>query len=656
MATSVTQQISDQITPLFEKLLNIQSSIGNKDPSIQIFEINRQEGDLSQIRNHLADLQQRINQIWQNQINSREAGEENLLQLAKSLTLCSDVLDNIEKNKNFAREIYTLQDQFKKILGQPSFDSEERKAFTNHLNEMSTVHWINTGNRYTLQEMLVTLKSIEAPNKRENRETKKTQDAAYDISLINDQLKEIQSAFTSDPTKDFEAVLTFYKQTKEHYLKEAFHTDAQNSLLAVEKVLNRAERIQAVEDVLKRAEKIMDSMIITQKQIEAQQEIPLLSLSSVSEALKGLKNAIEKVLDELKNNTSKLSSCIASVTTAFEQLKKNEPTLKNKLLEKTYQVLKDTGKFPVDKDIPSAMKGISIIHWQGNYQDKLNALNCIIQEAEAMTTIPFSLVEKESKRMIKLLAQAKNRVGASTSAYVPHTPALQPSKSNEKNPCDLDTIVFKPIQKLQQILTCLSAGSVTGLEDALCALVILESKGIEKSFTISSEKKSNIADRPCFHLYFIHKNENPQRRFQDNKYGNNAMAGVYPTSNVDRSRAFQRTIVELALEELKDAVSFAQPEDVIKDLLELLEKKIPLDTQDMPKESKNLAHTLFKIMYEKHYEKQKTNSFLISPNDPRFQGDFGRKAFSSTTKGIDSTIKIEAINSLCMKLKEAWKI
>jgi hypothetical protein len=628
MAISSIQQLSDQATNVYNDLLKIQQFIDNIYPYAQICDIDRREkgGELDKIQSSLTTLNQLVQTkretiFWSKRLEEREA----LLPVITRLTSCSDILEKIKQNRNTAEKICILQEQFNKILGAPPLNIKDKTALTNRLSEMLTTPRLNIGNQSALKKMLTTLNS-------EDREIK-TQDATDPISLMND-LENIEKAFTFDPTENFHAVFLFYQAAKERYLQ-----DTSNS---------------AVGKVLERAEEIMLHTINAQKQIEAQKKISLLK------PLRDLKTEIEKILEQLNNKNHNLTPFTISINETFETLKIEQPALKDKLLETTYQTLKKNNQFPVDKPIPPAMKGISLIYWQGTYQDKLNALNSVIKEIETPITTSISSAPA-SEIMATLLDEVTNLVRAPLSAHKSLIPqqelsAVSLGRSNEKTTCDFDVTVSKVIQSLQKILFLLSTDSIENLSKALYELVTLESKNIHKSFTISPGKKLNIADRPYFHLYFMCKNENPKSLVQDHNYGNKAMAGIYPTSNVERSRAFQRTILELLLEGLKDAVNSAQPANEIQDLLQLLET-MQLDSKDMPENSKNLAHTLFEMMYEKHCKKRETHPSLIHPNDPRFKGDFGRIAFPMTTPEIDPTTKIEAIDFLlCTALKNRWKI
>ena len=107
------------------------------------------------------------------------------------------------------------------------------------------------------------------------------------------------------------------------------------------------------------------------------------------------------------------------------------------------------------------------------------------------------------------------------------------------------------------------------------------------------------------------------------------------------------------MQALEDAICFEQVDDVEK-LLKTLETT-PMDLKDLPKD-KNIAHTLFGYMYQMHLEARKTDRSLIDPDAEKFKSDFGKLAFPCFEDGIDSSIKIQALQMLREELKKAWKL
>jgi len=170
----------------------------------------------------------------------------------------------------------------------------------------------------------------------------------------------------------------------------------------------------------------------------------------------------------------------------------------------------------------------------------------------------------------------------------------------------------------------------------------------------SSNSFENVVDRISFHLYYIHRKERHWLVHHDDpNYGYNAMIGVCEASNSERHRAILRTIAELALQKLEDAVTSNRIEEIVQTLKIIEELK--MNMMDMPLQQTNLAHLLFHQMYNRQVEARKTNSSLINPQDKRFNREFGRKAFPST-EGMDPAVKIAAVNAVRLILKQVWKI
>jgi hypothetical protein len=214
--------------------------------------------------------------------------------------------------------------------------------------------------------------------------------------------------------------------------------------------------------------------------------------------------------------------------------------------------------------------------------------------------------------------------------------------------------VIDAIKDLQALLPLFQEGaSNQNFQDALQKLAVLESSAVNLPFKISNNALLNIANRPCFHLYYIHKNESPQKLKSDPNYGYTAMVETYPTNNAERTRAIKRTIAEVVLQRAEDSVHSNQHTDLLE-ALNILEG-LQMSANDMPSEQNNLAHILFDKMYHKHVEARKINSTLVDPSDWKFKGDFGRNAFT-TVNGINSADKIAVIDELLLTLKNIWKI
>jgi hypothetical protein len=162
--------------------------------------------------------------------------------------------------------------------------------------------------------------------------------------------------------------------------------------------------------------------------------------------------------------------------------------------------------------------------------------------------------------------------------------------------------------------------------------------------------------RPYTHLYFIHKKEHKELAEQlasDSDYGKNTMLGQYPTTNLERCRALQRTIMELALKGLETMVDGNQ-KDNIQTTLKILEHTLT-DPKDLPNNKDNPAHILFGQLYTLHSAARQKNPALVDPADSRFNSDFGRHAFwCPNPNQVDPSTKTAAIEAVREVLKKAW--
>ena len=280
----------------------------------------------------------------------------------------------------------------------------------------------------------------------------------------------------------------------------------------------------------------------------------------------------------------------------------------------------------------------------------------MIATIEASTRISYESKQAFYKQVVAIVSATLSE--SSFPSSQPSIPSSQPSI-----PSSQPTIVEKkidvekkinPIEELQGLLPLLSgSASPKDLELAIAKLATLKSKDVKLPFKISSGTPQNVVERIYFHLYFIHKKETPRKLKNDPNYGSKAMTGEYPASNNERMRAIQRTIAEIALHNLEEAINTEGLRDD-KIALIILEG-LQMSTDDTPREQNNLVYALFKLMYDLHREARKHNPLLINPDDSRFKGDFGRNAFFHA-HGINPKTKIDAINALRKDLKAVWSV
>ncbi len=198
--------------------------------------------------------------------------------------------------------------------------------------------------------------------------------------------------------------------------------------------------------------------------------------------------------------------------------------------------------------------------------------------------------------------------------------------------------------------------SIDTLGVVMKTLKTLAQKNCPCIFAMSGTDSANIGKRPFFHIYQIHRNETPNQMTSDPDYGEKAFAHAdgFAAGYMQRIRALRRSVVEVCLSGLEEAIGFEDGANVIN-FLNVLEE-VEWYPKDAPPDTKNFAHMLFGAYYNQHLEARKKNTSLADPNDLKFKGDFGRNAFKMSGTGIESSIKIAAIKQVVNALKKVWKI
>jgi hypothetical protein len=172
-------------------------------------------------------------------------------------------------------------------------------------------------------------------------------------------------------------------------------------------------------------------------------------------------------------------------------------------------------------------------------------------------------------------------------------------------------------------------------------------------FAMTESQPTSIGDRIFFHMYHLHRVESPQKLDGSWDYGTKTFQES--ASPEERLRAAQRVVIELTLTGLEDAIA-AQDSFTLRRYLDLLEG-LNLHENDLPKGTKNIAHSLFSKLYFHYKEAAESNKTLVHPHDGAFKGDFGRNAFRENVKiTIDPQFKLDVIKQLRNELKQTWRI
>jgi hypothetical protein len=666
MALSIQQQVA-QLLQIFS---NAQIQIGNMNPQeqIRVFQ-DYATGSLSDHTAVFTELQRKVHIAYLHQ--SRDSASMSLEEraaAAKQLSESADILNNLETNNQIAMKIVgELAEKVQVLSAQTlsNVSTSQLNFLQRYVTNLSKTPGINRGNLLAIEAMQLSLSNIRASTTQQapqatashvqsNTEIRAEQDETLAVTSFVDQWKELDSFFKNpspasvNPLADFEKVLSLYKSAKEYHGRTAF-------LLPENK--NNLES-----QVLRQAEGLMVNIINKQKDIENTQAEQIQPRPSSSSTFQELQVAFEKYCEGLTGNYTDLGALLSPLNAAFNKLSSDE---KNKLLEKVYKLLREADKFPKDKATPQNLARQPISVWQGSNEYKLEAIKQLAAASvSAAPSGPVVIVEKKADEMARHLSEAQGasatQVTLSNSclpqAAAVRTPtgSTQATFREDRIFGDGDTPALIGINDLSALLPLLKPdASYRELEAALEKLVILESKVTKVAFKISSNTPSLVSLRPCYHLYFIHKNEQPELLVEDLHYGTNAMAGIHPATNEQRSRAIQRTIVELALEGLEDAINFGAG-DTISAMMKTLEE-MQMNAADLLQDQ-NIAHVLFGSMYTLHCAARETNPLLINPSDSQFNNDFGRNAFSSAADRINLETKIAAIGEIRQALKVAWKV
>ncbi len=306
---------------------------------------------------------------------------------------------------------------------------------------------------------------------------------------------------------------------------------------------------------------------------------------------------------------------VEEIKQAYQQFKEEE---KRQLLGALSGVL--------GRRLPPTNLREDIAKWPGTNAQKLAAL---------LQLIPQGATALLSRRMI-----AEREALIAPSAPVQ---ATNPLRGDLRSSAE-------PIQSLMAIKETLLTQP---LEEALMKLALLESSCFNLEFKTLEKGSMNIAFRPNYHLYLIHKKEQPQLLKADLLYGNKAMVGAYNATNEERSRAFARTALEAALEGLEKAVVQGDEEEIAR-FLGILDS-LKLDARDLPVQVTQLGkQILFGQFYHLHKAARAKRADLVDPDHNQFKNDFGNVAFKGVANGIDPTIKIQAIQKVREELERVW--
>jgi hypothetical protein len=668
MSMTVKQRVLDQATKLAQSFTDHQALIEQMTPQEQIAKTPFVTESLD--AQNLFILQAHVQDTYANKQNAiPNVTDEEIKEIEAKLSLCTEVLESLDANLILALEINELAEKASKLFSAARVDLNEVKSLKERVTALNSAPGINTGNLDVLYNIEQTLNCMGSHSQQSNgpsiqsSSTQQTQsmliaqqDEDFHVSSFVDKFTDLSYSLAYiNPSEDFEKVLPFYAKVKKYAAEKIIFIESKNQ--------------QLVNKVLMDAEALMQKLIHMETEIEKSQQTQSVQTNpSSSPSLTGLDEALEFACTEIEKNSPDMMAITQKVKTAFSKLSLEE---KEKLHKALSDILIEAKKN--FKSLPLTLLNVDFLHWGGNYPQKRDALNRIMPQ-QTVQTSPVIMIEKKSEQMNKRLQNSvmNNSPSVRTHRDIAITSSPVHSNSDVNLSETANSPIHNGIQELAKLLPLLHTNAKAEVfEYAMFTLIVLERANVMLPFQISDHTPINIAERPRVHLSCIHQHENQQKLEIGESYGLAAttLQGTHFTTNAERCRAIRRTIVELALEGLEDAINFAyigleveglenansvQIEEIGK-MLKILEE-IQMDPRDLTAEQKNLAHCLFGFMYNLHCDARKTNASLIDPHDSQFKSDFGRNGFTCFVRGTVSGVKIDAINALRRDLKAAWKL
>jgi hypothetical protein len=695
MATRITaQDFVKQVGELQQRLQTESDRIAELPPQEQIVETQsetlRAEGAT------LTDLQQKVQMAVLGQPGFTIVGLSNdqAIEIQEKLAESASIIEGLENDGALAFELAEVSQLTQSLLSNPN--PTQAASLLNRVHQASTSHGrLNTGANDAVKTLESALKAMTQPVQNGNRQAprqngapaaprhtqpprnttpqppappsynqngaleqerqlKDAQDQDYQASLFKDQFKELQKKLTTDPIKDFEMVLAHYKAVHGYVINVPVFrsTNAGLSFFGMQTQL----------------EAMLDKYINDQAAKEAPAPAP--QVQAQPQGQNGPLNVLKATLEAFTKAANIELASINKLKSAYEALNANDK-------ERLFNAVNDIKKAKNEALLGAAFKKLNPHQWPGSSADKLKAVEKLLggssssaqpaapaippapkkadgmrnrfNEVKNMRPIPVSQPSHNSSSSLSSLG-----LSADEYAFINgDTGAGQIARQGNAVSAHPNVATMLRLQHtLQSITPELSEYQLGRIVTDLYNMV---SEGKKSIFQMSGADLRHIGDRPFFHLYFIHKNEAPEILKDDMEYGGKAFAGAIPgTTHLERARCMSRAIVELALENIEDAINFENGELLVRSL-DILEE-IELNEKDRAEGHKNFAHQLFGAFYHAHVAARNGNGSLIDPSDSRFQGDFGRHAFRGNYVGVDPAIKLQVIAQVRNALKEVWKL
>ena len=227
----------------------------------------------------------------------------------------------------------------------------------------------------------------------------------------------------------------------------------------------------------------------------------------------------------------------------------------------------------------------------------------------------------------------------------------------------LETVAL-PAVHLKRMIECLSLCNEEGFLAAATAIPDLNQ--FQFHSPINGDHVKEAGDRLFYHLYQIQNKETPEKiDRKDMAWGANAFQSEDLSSAEERLRATQRAQTEYLLSvlcvvcaDIQNSGPDAQNNPQVKFVLSLLFKELEelkLDPKDLPQGTKNLAYFCFGNLYTTYLAAWEQNQAMVHPNDPCFNGNFGREALlGDASARVPVFYKAQMLKQVAQSLKEAW--
>lgn len=652
---------------LFQQLSNIQNQINEMPPKLQVKAINGAE--LQSSIKLLSFMQERVRELQL----KKEATAEELEKCSSNLKNCNAIVENLEANQGIVLQWKALKCAIRE-QGTAPLSPERFSDLKGTVSNLKSNSRINQGNTAGLDSLNLKLDALApqsqpvpasspAPSVQTQRplvsSTITTQapspapvqqppvspsnvipNEESAIANIVDEYSQLMSSITTmNPELQLSHLGSLYKKMKEGIVR--FSPD--NASL--------------INELMKTMLVFMNHTIVQQRALETNAASQAAQPQQGSYTLlSDLRDAIEKSKTSDNNEYLKMRQVIEQKS---KELLNTFTEDYHKIFDQLQNILKSKPEFS-NTLLPAALKRFPMTQWPGSNELKLQAVEQVLADLNPPASVASTPVVSRANAMQMYLNDLiKSNAPQPAPITTTTVTTIVTSTSQMSVPPDAQTFPYRVevIATLDNLLPKLASKTNEGLSDALEGLVILESMGYTSSFQISGPTNNlifPISLAPSRHLAILCKKEARDiATVDDPDLGNNAMAGQYLIDNELRIRSIQRTIVELALEELEGAINDSSKIDEIGAMLLILEGS-QFDGKDLPAEGMNFAHFLFWKMYVCHNSARQTDSSLADPNDMRFRGDFGRNAFYSFEPGIKAETKVAAIQQLRDKLKEVW--